>query len=288
MKSLHPSTSSGTTCHCKESEGRRGNPRLFLYNAFLLIAILLSSCATTKALSQDDILPSADIEWTELKPGCEITNQKISGLGVSWTCVKINLAQMETAPVIAVNEKPFSVKNFALKNNLTAAINTAPFAKNGSLVKTQGIIRDNGNILSKPVEKYCALAITTGQDGTLSCTILQNQTSAQIEQYDYAIGGFFVILKDGQIQDFAQTRRSRTACGIDDTGSTLFLFAVTPDFSLTDKNGLSYSECAAILQTLGCTQAMQFDGGHSTAMVINGKTVRAPMFQRKVSAAAGF
>ena len=255
---------------------------------FITVLFLLSSCATTKALSQDDILPSADLEWTELKTGCEITNQKISELGVSWTCVKIDLEQIVSAPVIAVSEKPFSVKNFAQQNNLTVAVNTTPFAKDGRLVKTQGIIKDNGSILSEPVEKYCALAITTGQDGALSCTILQNQTATQIEQYEHAIGGFFVILKNGKIQDFAQTRRSRTACGIDDSGRTLFLFAVTPDFSLTDKNGLSYSECAAILQNLGCVQAMQFDGGHSTAMVVNGKTVRAPLFQRKVSAALGF
>ena len=106
--------------------------------------------------------------------------------------------------------------------------------------------------------------------------------------YDYAIGGFYVILQDGQLLEFAQTRRSRTACGTDDTGSTLYLFAVTPDFSLTDRNGLSYPECAAIMQQLGCTNAMQFDGGHSTSMVVNGKNVRAPLFQRKVPAAVGF
>ena len=154
--------------------------------------------------------------------------------------------------------------------------------------KAKGIVKDNGKVLSEPVEQYCALAITTCADGTLTCTILENQSSEQIEKYDYVIGGFFVILQDGQILEYVQNRRSRTACGTDDTGRILYLFAVTPDFSLNDKNGLSYPECAAILQQLGCTSAMQFDGGHSTAMVINGKTVRAPLFQRKVAAAAGF
>jgi exopolysaccharide biosynthesis protein len=273
--------------HC-EAEGR-SNLRLYLYNAFLLIIIfLLFSCTTTRPLSQDDILPPAAVEWTELKPGCQITNQKIRELGVSWTCVKIDLAQLEAGPVITVSKKPFSVKDFARKNDLTVAINTTSFSKEGSLVKPQGIVKDNGKVLSELVEQYCALAITTCADGTLTCTILENQSSEQIEKYDYVIGGFFVILQDGQILEYVQNRRSRTACGIDDTGRILYLFAVTPDFSLTDKNGLSYPECAAILQQLGCTSAMQFDGGHSTAMVINGKTVRAPLFQRKVAAAAGF
>ena len=274
--------SSGTPRHYGESKGRCGIPLLLILLLFLFV-----SCTTTKPLSQNDFLPSADIEWSELKAGYEITNQKIPGLGVSWTCVKIDLSQLEVTPVIKISEKPFKVKNFALQNNLTVAVNTTPFAKNGSMVKTQGIIKDNGNLLAEPIEKYCALAIRTDKDGTLKCTILKNQTSAQIEQYDYAIGGFFVILWDGQIQNFAQTRRSRTACGIDDTGNILFLFAVTPDFSLTDKNGLSYSECAAILQTLGCTQAMQFDGGHSTSMVVEGKIVESPVFPRKVATAPG-
>lgn len=286
---------SGAPRHCKnqnlsrhyESKGR-SNPYLFLVNAFLLITILLTSCATTKALSQDYLQSAELIEWTQLKPGFEITNQKIKELGVSWTCVKIDLALVKKMPVIAANEKPFSVKSFARQNALTVAINTTPFSMNPKAYKPTGIIKDNGIILSEQVEQYCALAITTGNDNTLTCTILKNQTPAEIEKYDYAIGGFFVILKDNQIQEFAHNRRSRTACGTDSTGQLLYLFAVTPDFSLTDKNGLSYPECAEILKRLGCTNAMQFDGGHSTAMVVQGKSIQAPLFQRKVAAAMGF
>ena len=254
----------------------------------LLLLILFTSCTTTKSLSQDDLQSTDLIEWTELKPGFEITNQKIKELGVSWTCVKIHLSQIETAPVIKVSEKSFSVKDFASQNALSVAINTTPFSMNKKTYMATGIIKNNGTVLSEPVEKYCALAIKTDKDNLLTCAILKNQVSSEIEKFDYAIGGFFVILKDGQTQEFTQKRRSRTACGIDDTGSTLYFFAVTPDFSLTDKNGLSYPECAQILKRLGCTNAMQFDGGHSTAMVINGKNVRAPLFQRKIAAAIGF
>ena len=273
--------------HC-EAEGR-SNLRLYLYNAFLLIIIfLLFSCTTIKSLSQTDILPPATLEWTELKPGFEITNQKIRELGVSWTCVKIDLTLLEAGPVITTSDKPFSVKDFARQKDLTVAVNTTQFSTDGASVKAEGIIKDNGSILSEPIQKYCALAIFTDEDGVLTCSILENQNYSEIEKYDYAAGGFFVILKDGQILEFAQNRRSRTACGTDNTGHILYLFAVTPDFSLTDKNGLSYPECAAIMHELGCTQAMQFDGGHSTSMVINGKAAQTPLFQRKVAAAIGF
>lgn len=254
----------------------------------LLLLFFLTSCATTKSLSQNDIVPPAEVEWKEIKPGFEMTNQKIKEIGVTWTCVKIDLQKLETTPVIKVSEETFRVKSFARKNHLTVAINTTPFSMNTEPYKPIGIIKDKENILSAPAENYCALAITTDENGELSCVILKNQTAAKIEQYDYAIGGFFVVLQEGQILEFAQNRRSRTACGTDDTGSILYLFAVTPDFHLTDRNGLSYPECAAIMKQLGCTNAMQFDGGHSTAMVINGKNVRTPLFQRRVPAAMGF
>ena len=274
-------------CHC-EAEGR-SNLRLYLYNTFLLIIIfLLFSCTTTKSLSQTDILPPATLEWTELKPGFEITNQKIQELGVSWTCVKIDLTLLEAGPVITTSDKPFSVKDFARQKDLTVAVNTTQFSTDGASVKAEGIIKDKGSILSEPIQKYCALAIFTDENGVLTCSILENQNYSEIEKYDYAAGGFFVILKDEQILEFAQNRRSRTACGTDNTGHILYFFAVTPDFSLTDKNGLSYPECAAIMRELGCTQAMQFDGGHSTSMVINGKPAQTPLFQRKVAAAIGF
>ena len=273
--------------HCEERQ-RRGNLRLFLYNVFLLITIFITSCATTKYLSTDDILPSAGIEWTQLKSGYEITNQKISGLGVSWTCVKIDLSQQIAGPASALSEKPFSVKSFAQSNKLTVAINTTPFAKNGSKVQAEGIIKQDGQTLCEPLEKYSALAFSFDDDGTLYCSIHENQKSEQIDNYSYAYGGFFVILKDGLVQEFSDIKRSRTACGTDDDGRWLYLFAVTPDFSLTDRNGLSYSECALILKELGCTQAMQFDGGHSTSMIVNGKSKQSPLFQRKIAAAIGF
>ena len=278
----------GAPRHCEERQ-RRGKPQLYIHHTLLIFILFLTiSCTTTKSLTQNELLPPDSIQWSTLKPGFEITNQKIRELGVSWTCVKIDLSLIQAEPVIAVSEKPFSVKSFARQRDLTVAVNTTQFSIEGSTVKAQGLIKAGATILSEPVQSYCALCFTADGEGKLTCAISDNQTSTGIDKYDYVIGGFFVILQDGQIPDFVQTRRSRTACGTDDTGQLLYLFAVTPDFSLKDKNGLSYPECAAILKQLGCTNAMQFDGGHSTSMVINGKNVQTPLFQRKVAAAMGF
>ena len=64
--------------------------------------------------------------------------------------------------------------------------------------------------------------------------------------------------------------------------------STVPNFSLDDRNGLDYVECSEILKYLGCDDAMQFDGGHSTGMIFNGKHVDKPTLQRKVPTAIGF
>ena len=71
-------------------------------------------------------------------------------------------------------------------------------------------------------------------------------------------------------------------------GRFLYLFITVPNFSLDDRNGLDYMECSEILKYLGCDDAMQFDGGHSTGMIFNGKHVDKPTLQRKVPTAIGF
>ena len=248
----------------------------------VIFSIVFASCTTTN-ISKD----SKQFEqWTQIKQGFEQTHGYISECSTSWHCVKIDLSTVENLK-FASSSKAFSVKEFAKKTDAIVAINTLPFSV-GKSVSCTGIIKAQGKIISEPLQKYCALAFAQQEDGTLSCAILQNQDEDKIEQYAYVFGGFFVILKDGEKLEYQNIKRSRTACGTDDSGRYLYLFAATPSFSLTDRNGLSYEECAVILKELGCTQAMQFDGGHSTSMVINGKTVEAPLFQRKIAAALGF
>ena len=251
----------------------------FLF-CFLICFLLITGCKTTDVSKQD---------FSLLQQGFEIIQGDIPERRSTWHCVKIDLSQItDDSQIKYYYSKPASVLNFAKKNNCVVAINTTPFYLEQNPQLCTGIIKANGNVLSEPLEQYCALALFWNEDKTLSCKIIENQTEDEIEKYPYAFGGFFVILKDNKIREFKHNNRSRTACGTDETGRYLYLFAITPRFSLTDRQGLTYPECAQILQSLGCTQAMQFDGGHSTAMVVNGKSVEAPLFQRKIPAAIGF
>jgi exopolysaccharide biosynthesis protein len=68
-------------------------------------------------------------------------------------------------------------------------------------------------------------------------------------------------------------RNPRTFAGTDALGRTLL---VTVDGRQPDQLGLSIPETAAVARSLGMTEAMNLDGGGSTAMVIRGALISHP------------
>lgn len=256
------------------------------------ILLLLTSCTTLNSLKQEtyttpEVLPveqlvPSKIEWTDLpQKGFQITEHKIEQLNVTWHCVKIDLdqaqIQLSVYPTPQNPGKNYSVKKLAAQENAVLGINTTPFNKDGI---PAGITKTDGKIISPVKENYCALAFC--KTTSYRVQILETQTDEQIKNFDTVFGGFFQILKDGKPRSFEKNKRSRIGAGTNGDGRFLYIFAATPDFSFTDRNGLNYDECALIFATLGCTDAMQFDGGHSTAFVVNGKDVEKPFMQRKV------
>lgn len=182
----------------------------------------------------------------------------------------------------------FSVKDFAQKNGLNYAFNTTSFAqddKNG--VTLLGVTKFNDEIITPPVEKYSALGFYHNQEGKLRARVIQNQTEEDLEKVETAFGGYFTILKDSELIEYLDTKKSRMGCGIDADGRFLYIIAVT-SFNIFGESGLSYGDCAMIFQYLGCTDAMEFDGGHSTSLVTPESGYVHPVMNRKIPAAAGF
>ena len=79
---------------------------------------------------------------------------------------------------------------------------------------------------------------------------------------------------EGTISRNAEVRHPRTAIGYSKDGKTLWLFVV--DGRSAFSVGMTLVEMADQLRTLGAWQAMNFDGGGSTTMVIDGKVVNQP------------
>jgi hypothetical protein len=100
------------------------------------------------------------------------------------------------------------------------------------------------------------------------------------------IGGWPRILRDGvpvaneaatiegTISRNAEARHPRTAIGFSRDSTTLLLFTV--DGRSENSGGMTLIELANVMRELGAWQALNFDGGGSTTMVVEGRVVNHP------------
>jgi hypothetical protein len=100
------------------------------------------------------------------------------------------------------------------------------------------------------------------------------------------IGGWPRILRDGQnvaseaptvegtISRNAEAKHPRTAIGFSRDSTTLYILAV--DGRSTQSVGVTLVELADLMRRVGAWQAMNFDGGGSTTMVVNGALMNKP------------
>jgi exopolysaccharide biosynthesis protein len=81
-------------------------------------------------------------------------------------------------------------------------------------------------------------------------------------------------VREGTISRNAEARHPRSAVGISRDGRTLWLLTV--DGRSTSSVGMTVTELATTLASLGAWDALNFDGGGSTALVIDGRVVNVP------------
>jgi exopolysaccharide biosynthesis protein len=79
---------------------------------------------------------------------------------------------------------------------------------------------------------------------------------------------------EGTISRNAEARHPRSAVGVSRDGATLLL--VTVDGRQEKSVGMTLVELAGLMRQLGAWQAMNFDGGGSTTMVVGGAVVNVP------------
>lgn len=183
--------------------------------------------------------------------------------------VKINLSN----PSLCI-EITDSLEKLQLTSiNPWTAINSVPFAVQNKKVRPVGIVKIGTQFYSEMVQKYGALLFTKQESGLYSVKIIENQKSSSgVDDYENAIGGFFQNLKDGELIDFKKFRNSRISLGLADASDGshyVYLFTAISN-SVTDKSALTYEECGKILKTFGCQNAIQFDGGRSSVLYVNG------------------
>jgi len=116
---------------------------------------------------------------------------------------------------------------------------------------------------------------------------LRLETNPRWPDLWHALGGGPLLVREGRIcvngqaerfrPDVTQGTRARSAVGLTREGE-IILVAI-------EKPGMTLHELAATMLRLGAVQAMNLDGGGSTAMIVNGKLLNIPEdgFERSVS-----
>lgn len=119
--------------------------------------------------------------------------------------------------------------------------------------------------------------------------------------FEFAVGGTPRLVRNGKAaheasiegstaRRFISGNLSRTAVGVDKTGTLLYLVAVDGTHRANGTRGMTLSELAGVMRDLGAWNALNLDGGGSVSMVVGNENVvriGGGEFNRKVSVALG-
>ena len=127
--------------------------------------------------------------------------------------------------------------------------------------------------------------VTIGSGGTVqwTATVLSAEDARRSAQE--SLGGFPLLLRNGQSvlaeqpgvrPDFGERRHPRSAIGFT---SDATLLVVVDGRQAPYSDGMTLAELADLMQRLGAREALNFDGGGSTALVVQGAMVNRPSDQ---------
>jgi hypothetical protein len=128
-------------------------------------------------------------------------------------------------------------------------------------------------------------AATVARGGTVRWTATVLSAEDARRRTREALGGFPLLLRIGQNvlaeqpgvrPDFGERRHPRSAIGF--TGDATLL-VVVDGRQAPYSDGMTLAELADLMQRLGARDALNFDGGGSTALVVRGATVNRPSDQ---------
>ena len=260
---------------------------------FLLFAGLFFSCVSTNnktlpfPLDDSSLIPK-DFSWQPVSPGIDYFDFENPELPLLYHAVRIDLSRQDLELLYYPDSntkkdkggrfKGMKTSLFAQKEACDIAINTTPFQGRFSKKKNVGMHCFDKNVFSPAISRYAAITFSkqsdevTGASLGYTCEIIKNQNPSLAQNYDFIFGGFFLILQNNEVQPFAvESYHARCGAGISQDGKTLYLLVVEGDNKKSA--GLSYPQCGKIFKAMGCSQALEFDGGSSTELCINGKSL---------------
>ncbi len=229
-------------------------------------------------------------------------NRSVIGLASDGS---VKIGKIQVTPTIKFGTgKQYSLGNFNgfPKPGRISAMNRH-FANSYTLNPGEmALVVKNGKVISRPgggkvdiLESTFILVASGGARPALEA--IQRGTSASLqfnapgwENYPTILGAGPQLVDNGQVHVGNENFRSdviavgpRTAVGVDKDGK--YLLVVADGRRPTQSVGLTLNEMGATMLSLGAVNAINFDGGGSSAMAINGKLVNRPSdgYERQVS-----
>lgn len=141
---------------------------------------------------------------------------------------------------------------------------------------TSGLAAGNGAAWSGTADNSSNGVLAFG-DGRVELKPASNVVTFDASWMKGAVSGHPGLVKNGVVQTFSASnslcvnRHPRTAAGLSEDGKTLYLVVV--DGRRTAAAGMTCAELATLLDGLGAYQAVNLDGGGSSAMWISGQGV---------------
>lgn len=293
----------------------------FIFTSFLICtSFILFSCQSSKVqkdydfpLQQEFFIPEK-FEWKKIEDGIEFASYENYEIPLKYFIVKINLQNPKLKLEIFPEQKNFSSKqnhkaeyfksqsteNFSKKNNCIVAINAAPFNTSTKLLgffsdkrRILGIHKVQNLNLNPSIKKYSALGISKIYSEELNQEIYvpqiyENQNDEDFKNEENVLGGFFTILKDSKITQNFNTELHNARIAVSYPKDKKFLYLLAVKKYRGESIGLSYLECAFIFKALNCSDAMEFDGGSSSQMIVKNKNVLKSSFTKIQASSFGF
>jgi len=254
---------------------------------------VLDTAADERAYPQQLYVPES-FDWQQVCPGIDRFDFNNTSFPVRYHAVRIDLAtdglMLTAVPGTGTDGKKtgnLSTSVFAKKYGCTVAMNTTPFTAGKKIVGIHLFQRER---FAPPADRYCALVFRRDPDTglTFRASVADTQSEENLKGAEYAFGGFFSILRNGEKKLFPVSRHdSRSCAGVSKDGRMLYLLVVEGEVP-GKSTGLSYPQCADILSAMGCTDAMEFDGGSSSDLCINGTSVLSYPIIMSQAASIGF
>lgn len=256
-----------------------------------LCILLFFSCLTPRFKTTgflDGFIP----QWRPFEQGVDILAGVVARPKLRFWAARIDTSHPSLEIVVSPKEAvdgsfeanivpASSVSRFVERFDCVVGINATPFypvsETEGEKRSVVGLTVSNGVVVSAPVAGYDALVFYA--DGALA---IENQgamreatdgaicgATRDVSAIWNAVGGFYAILKDGDLTERAvsergEKRHPRSAAGIN--GGILYLLVI--DGRQLSSVGATEAETALILQKLGAVDAINFDGGGSTALAL--------------------